>query len=78
MRFAGDNGSPLVLTADVPKRDIAIFTDDRGESEAVLMRPPAARVDGDVSDWSACYLRQQKAMDADRKAMPNSASKVTE
>ena len=78
MRFADRNGSPLVLAADIAKCDIALFTNDRGESEAVLMRPPAARVDGDVSDWSACYLRQQKAMDADRKAMPNSASKVTE
>lgn len=72
MRFAEYNGSPLVLTADIAKREIAMFTNDRGESEAVLMRPPAARIDGDVTDWTACYLRQQKAMDTDRKAMLNS------
>lgn len=73
MRFADDNGSPLVLTADVAKGDIALFTNERSESEVVLMRPPAARIDGDVTDWTACYLRQQKAMDTNRKAMLDSA-----
>ena len=54
MRFAGRNGSPLVLTADIAKRDIALFTNDRNESEAVLIRPPAAvEIDGDVNDWQA-------------------------
>ena len=73
MRFADRNGSPLVLTADIAKRDIALFTNDRKESEAVLMRPPAARIDGDVSDWTACYQRKQDAMNSDRKAYLNSA-----
>ncbi|MFZ2218221.1 MAG: hypothetical protein WAV85_05995 [Rhodoferax sp.] len=77
MRFAGDNGSPLVLTADIPKRDIALFTNDRNESEAVLMRPPAARIDGDAGDWTKCYQRKQDAMNIDRKAMLNSASTMT-
>lgn len=77
MRFADRNGSPLVLTAEVPKRDIALFTSERSESEAVLMRQPAARIDGDVSDWTACYQRKQVAMDIDRKAYLNSASTVT-
>lgn len=74
MRFADQNGSPLVLTADIAKRDIALFTNDRSESEAVLMRPPAARIDGDVSDWTACYQREQDAKNSDRKAYLNSAS----
>lgn len=72
MRFADDNGSPLVLAADIAKRDIALFTNERSESEAVLMRPPAARIDGDVGDWAACYQRKQEAMNIDRKAMLNS------
>ena len=74
MRFADHNGSPLVLTADIAKRDIALFTNDREESEAVLMRPPAAQIDGDLSDWTACYQRKQDAMNSDRKAYLNSAS----
>lgn len=74
MRFAERNGSPLLLTADIAKRDIALFTNDREESEAVLMRPPAVRIDGDVSDWTACYQRKEDAMDSDRKAYLNSAS----
>lgn len=69
MRFADRNGSPLVLTADVAKRDIALFTDDRSESEVVLMRPPSARIDGDVSNWNACFQRKQDIMVRDRKAM---------
>lgn len=76
MRFADHNGSPLVLAADVAKSDIALFTNDRSESEAVLMRSPDARIDGDVSDWSACYERKQDAKDRDRKAILNSASTV--
>ncbi len=78
MRFADDNGSPLVLTADVAKSDIALFTNDRSESEAVLMRPPAARIDGDVSDWTTCYQRKQAALDRDRKTTLNNASAVTD
>lgn len=78
MRFAENNGSPLVLTGDVAKRDIALFTNERSESEAVLMRPPAARIDGDVSDWNACYQRKQVAMDIDLKTYLNSASTANE
>ena len=62
MRFADFNGSPIVLTADIAKGDIALFDNERNESEAVLMRPPAARVDGDVNDWTACFLRTQDGM----------------
>ena len=68
MRFVEDNGSPLVLTADIAKRDIALFTNDRRESEAVLVRPPAARIDGDVGDWTVCYQRKQDAQNSDRHA----------
>lgn len=68
MRLAGNDGSPLVLAADVAKRDIALFTYERSESEAVLIRPPAARIDGDVRDWTECYQRKQDAMNRDRHA----------
>ena len=58
MRFADSNGSPLVLAADVPKTDIALFTDDRSESEAVLMMPPKAIfIDGSTEDWAHGYQR---------------------
>lgn len=61
MRFAESNGSPLVLTADIAKRDIAFFTNERSESEVVLMRPPVSRIDGNASDWSDGYQRKEKA-----------------
>ena len=42
---------PLVLAADVPKQDIAMYHDERNESEAVLLNPPDAWIDGDINDW---------------------------
>lgn len=71
MRFASTNGKPLVLTANVSKREIAMFTNDRGENEVLLLRPPTARIDGNASDWSDGHQRKQKAMDADRNAFLN-------
>ncbi|WP_027997128.1 hypothetical protein [Simplicispira psychrophila] len=51
-RFASFNGNPLVLVADVAKSDIALFTNDRKEHEAVLLVPPKGwRVDSTASDF---------------------------
>ncbi len=51
-RFAKDNGSPLLLAADIAKTDIALFTNDRNEQEAVLMRCPRnAWVDSHPHDF---------------------------
>lgn len=58
MRFASHNGSPLVLSANVTKADIALFHSEREESEAVLLRPPAVvRIDGNPDDWQQGYAR---------------------
>lgn len=58
MRFADTNGAPLVLTAEVAKSDIALFTNAREESEALLIRAPAAvKIDGDATDWQDGYDR---------------------
>ncbi|MEJ5896707.1 hypothetical protein WIT60_07595 [Aquabacterium sp. G14] len=63
VRFAQAGGRPLVLRADVAKSDIALFTNNRSESEAVLIRPPAAAVvDGNVSDWTAAYLLKEASI----------------
>ena len=60
MRFADINGSPLVLSADVGKSDIALFHNERNENEAVLMRPAAAvKIDGDVTDWQGEFERYE-------------------
>lgn len=51
-RFASVNGNPLVLAAQVPKSDVAFFTNDRQEHEAVLLAPPkSARIDSTASDF---------------------------
>jgi hypothetical protein len=60
MRFAEQNNSPLVLIAEVAKTDIALFHQERNESEAVLMRPPAnVRIDGTLDDWAQGHARQR-------------------
>lgn len=69
MRFADRNGSPLVMAADIAKVDIALFTNDRSESEVVLIRPPTAYIDGDESDWTACYQRTQDARRAQKDSV---------
>jgi hypothetical protein len=53
MRFAAHGSSPLVLTAQIAKTDISLFTSERNESEAVLMCSPTTVIaDGEVSDWA--------------------------
>ncbi len=66
MRFADRNSSPLVLTADVAKSEISLFNQEREESEIVLLRPPSARIDGDVSDWMQGYKRKEEEINPDR------------
>ncbi len=61
MRFANPARQPLVLAADVPRADIVIYTNEREEAEAVLMRPPAASVDGTPEDWQRHYEAVQAA-----------------
>ena len=51
MRFAERNGSPLVLTARVPRSEILLYTDERNEREAVVFRK-RAKVDGSPEDWA--------------------------
>jgi hypothetical protein len=58
MRFAGQRGSPLVLSTDIAKTVITLFTNERAESEAVLMRSPmTALIDGDMRDWTLGQAR---------------------
>lgn len=61
MRFADTNGRPLVLRAETPRESIALFTDDRSESEAVVFDIRDPVVDGGPQDWSAGYGRTAAA-----------------
>lgn len=65
MRFADRNGSPLLLTARVPRSEIMLDTDERNEREAVIFRK-RAKVDGPPEDWARGFAairddRQQRA-----------------
>lgn len=70
MRFAEVNGNPLVLTAEVAKSDIALFTNAREESEALLIRPPAAvKIDGDATDWQVGHNRYEARKNTRQSAL---------
>ena len=69
MRFAENNGCPLVLRAEINRADVALFHDDRSEREAVLLRPPAAVVCGDVADWQTAANTYEAAKNERQRAM---------
>ena len=54
-----DVGKPLVITAQIPKRDVLYYSNDRTENELLLLNPPKkATIDGSVEDWeSGCLAR---------------------
>jgi len=54
-----DVGKPLVITAQIPKRDVLYFSNERTENELLLLNPPKkATIDGSVEDWeSGCLAR---------------------
>jgi hypothetical protein len=55
MRFHGPVRKPLVLCAEVPRDEIVLYGNERGEAEVVLMRAPAASVDGTIDEWRIRY-----------------------
>lgn len=68
MRFSDRNGSPLVLSATVPKLDIALYTNERSEQEVVLLVPPTAAIDGDAIDWEFVFEQKERQIRADKAA----------
>ena len=54
-----DVGMPLVVTAQIPKRDVLYYSNYRTENELLLLNPPKkATIDGSVEDWeSGCLAR---------------------
>ena len=62
VRFADRHGRPLVLAADVPLSRVSLFTDERGEREALVIGGcPEAVVDGAEADWREGYARYETA-----------------
>lgn len=60
MRFARFDGSPLVLSAVISKRDIALSDNGRNESEILLIRSPDKSViDGNEDDWKQGHARNE-------------------
>jgi hypothetical protein len=45
------NRPPLVITAEVPRSELAYYTNERKEQEVVVLRKPHARVDDDPNSW---------------------------
>lgn len=55
LRLGRPDGKPLVLVADVPRSVIALYTNERDESEVLLLRAPAANADGSRGEWQRRY-----------------------
>jgi hypothetical protein len=68
MRFADWNNNPLVLAADVPKAEILLYHDGRGEKEAVLFKPPTYWIDGHPEEWREGLEREKRARRSDNNA----------
>jgi hypothetical protein len=59
--FRNVDRAPQVITAIIPKEQIAYFSNERGEQEAILMRPPkSVCIDGNIEDWLIGYARHQE------------------
>lgn len=62
VRFAKHNGRPMVLAADVPLSRVSLFTDERGEREALAIGGCSKAVaDGTEADWQESYARYETA-----------------
>jgi hypothetical protein len=61
VRFADPARKPLVLGAEVARGEIVLYTNEREEAEAVLMRPPAASVDGTPEECQSRFEAVQAA-----------------
>ena len=62
-------GKPLVITAQVPKRDVLYFSSERYEQELLLLNPPKkATIDGSEEDWkSGCLARDAEVENRKKK-----------
>jgi hypothetical protein len=62
MRFADGNGSPVVLAADIQRWEVSYTSNERQESEILLMDPPENWwIDGDTADWAEGCTRYEGA-----------------
>jgi hypothetical protein len=53
MRFAAENGRPLVLRAEVPRDRVFFYSNDRTEAEVLLdLDEVPGAVDGEPSEWA--------------------------
>ena len=58
-----DNLRPQVISADIAKSQISYITNNRHESEVVLMRPPAlANHDENPENWQLGFEKHQKTI----------------
>jgi hypothetical protein len=62
MRHAEQNGSPVVLAADIHRYEVCFSSNDRQESEILLLESPASWwIDGDTTDWVEGFTRYEGA-----------------
>lgn len=70
MRFSNLRQNPFVLRAEVPRGEIALYGNERGEAEVVLMRALAASVDGTPDEWQRRFEVVEAARQAANRPQP--------
>ena len=62
MRHSDNNGSPVVVAAEVDRENISFYSEARGEQEVVVLREPASWwIDGNAGDWERGYISYEAA-----------------
>jgi len=68
------SGAPLVIAADVPREDVLMYTNGRGEAEVLLEYVPrGVRVTGTPEDWSAWGKEWNDSKNASQQALLKAA-----
>ncbi|CAM5539360.1 hypothetical protein [Eoetvoesiella caeni] len=62
-------GQPLVIAADVPRENVAYFSNERSEQEVMLFKPPqSVWIDGAIDDWRMGYAHNSERIQASNRA----------
>lgn len=64
--------TPLVLACDVPRADILLYHDERGEKEVVTFRAPTPWIDDRPEEWRHAYEKHQARIRAHNDSLTTS------
>ena len=60
MRRTGTYGTPVVLTAHIPRKSVVFYTDERNEKEVVIFDMVDSFIDGTPDDWANRFIAHEE------------------